>query len=67
MDMVDSALERPDVALFKRSTSGLNRVPMRAIRRFFKSQRAKREPKKNNVVTTMTLSLEIEKELKEMH
>ena len=34
MDMVDSALERPDVALSKRNTLGLIRVPLRAVRSF---------------------------------
>ena len=35
MDMVDSALERPDVALSKRGTRRLMRVPLRALRSFF--------------------------------
>ena len=38
MDMVDSALERPDVALSKRGTIWLNRVPLRALRSFFLTQ-----------------------------
>ena len=38
MDMVDSALERPDVALSKRGMIGLNRVPLRALRSFFLTQ-----------------------------
>ena len=37
MDMVNSALERPDVALSKRGTIWLNRVPLRALRSFFQS------------------------------
>ena len=36
--MVDSALERPDVALSKRGTIWLNRVPLRALRSFFLTQ-----------------------------
>ena len=38
VDMVDSALERPDVALSKRGTIWLNRVPLRALRSFFLTQ-----------------------------
>ena len=38
MDMVDSALERPDVALSKHGTIGLNRVPLRALRSCFLTQ-----------------------------
>ena len=38
VDMVDSALERLDVALSKRGTIGLNRVPLRALRSFFLTQ-----------------------------
>ena len=37
MDMVDSALERPDVALSKHGTIGLNKVSLHALRSFFKS------------------------------
>ena len=38
MDMVDSALERPDVALSQHGTIGLNRVPLRALRSCFLTQ-----------------------------
>ena len=36
--MVDSALEKPDVALSNHGTIGLNRVPLRALRSFFLTQ-----------------------------
>ena len=38
MDMVDSALKRPDVALSKRGTFGLSNIRLRAVRRFFLTQ-----------------------------
>ena len=38
MDMVDSALKRPDVALSKRGTFGLSSIRLRAVRRFFLTQ-----------------------------
>ena len=38
VDMVDSALERPDVALSKRGTIELNRVPLRVLCSFFLTQ-----------------------------
>ena len=36
--MVDNALERPDIALSKRGTIELNKVPLRALRSFFLTQ-----------------------------
>ena len=44
MDMVDSALERPDVALSKRGMFGLSRVPLRAVRSFFLTQNSEAGP-----------------------
>ena len=38
MDMVDSALKRPDVALSKRGTFGLSSIRLRAVRSDFLTQ-----------------------------
>ena len=53
MDMVDSALKRPDVALSKRGTFGLSSIRLRAVRSDFLTQNPGAGPVSFNNVTFM--------------
>ncbi len=56
MDKADGALERPDVALSKRGTIGLNKVPLRTLRSFFLAQiRVARPVNFNKDLTTFSI------------